>query len=58
MKIVSGNFTGQTQTATLMVEQKYQNFEQGTAYATSFLLAFVSVACLIVVSVLRPKESK
>jgi sulfate/thiosulfate transport system permease protein len=58
VKIVSGNFTGQTQTATLMVEQKYQNFEQGTAYATSFLLAFVSVACLIVVSVLRPKESK
>jgi sulfate transport system permease protein len=56
VKIVSGNFSGQTQTATLIVEQKYQNFEQGTAYATSFLLAFVSVACLVVVSVLRPKE--
>ena len=41
-----------------MVEQKYQNFEQATAYATSFLLAFVSVACLVVVSLLRPKESK
>jgi sulfate transport system permease protein len=58
VKIVSGNFTGQTQTATLIVEQKYQNFEQSTAYATSFLLAFVSVVCLVVVSVLRPKESK
>ncbi len=57
VKIVSGNFTGQTQTATLIVEQKYQNFEQSTAYATSFLLAFVSVVCLVVVSVLRPKES-
>jgi sulfate/thiosulfate transport system permease protein len=56
VKIVSGNFTGQTQTATLVVEQKYQNFEQSTAYATSFLLAFVSVVCLVVVSVLRPKE--
>ena len=56
VKIVSGNFTGQTQTATLIVEQKYQNFEQSTAYATSFLLAFVSVLCLVVVSVLRPKE--
>ena len=56
VKIVSGNFTGQTQTATLIVEQKYQNFEQSTAYATSFLLAFVSVVCLVVVSVLRPKE--
>ena len=58
VKIVSGNFTGQTQTATLIVEQKYQNFEQSSEYATSFLLAFVSVVCLVVVSVLRPKESK
>ena len=56
VKVVSDNVAGKTQTATLIVEQKYQNFEQGTAYATSFLLAFVSVACLVVVSVLRPKE--
>jgi sulfate transport system permease protein len=57
VKIVSGNFTGQTQTATLVVEQKYQNFEQGTAYATSFVLAAISVLCIVVVSLLRPKEA-
>ena len=57
VKIVSGNFTGETQTATLVVEQKYQNFEQSTAYATSFMLAFVAVLCIVVVSLLRPKES-
>ena len=56
VKIVSGNFTGETQTATLVVEQKYQNFEQGAAYATSFVLAFISVLCIVVVSLLRPKE--
>ena len=56
VKIVSGNFTGETQTATLVVEQKYQNFEQSTAYATSFILAFVAVLCIVVVSLLRPKE--
>jgi sulfate transport system permease protein len=56
VKIVSGNFTGQTQTATLVVEQKYQNFEQSAAYAVSFLLAFVSVVCIVIVSLLRPKE--
>jgi len=56
VKIVSGNFTGETQTATLVVEQKYQNFEQSTAYATSFVLAFVAVLCIVVVSLLRPKE--
>ena len=56
VKIVSGNFTGQTQTATLVVEQKYQNFEQEAAYATSFVLAAASVLCIVVVSLLRPKE--
>ena len=56
VKIVSGNFTGQTQTATLVVEQQYQNFEQEAAYATSFLLAAASVLCIVVVSLLRPKE--
>ena len=57
VKIVSGNITGRTQTATLVVEAKYQNFQQETAYATSFLLIFVSIACLIVVAFLRPKHS-
>jgi sulfate transport system permease protein len=57
VKIISGNIAGQTQTATLSVEEKYQDFQQGTAYATSFLLALIAVAALVVVSVLRPKES-
>ena len=56
VKVVSGNITGQTQTATLVVEQKYQNFQQASAYATSFLLAFISIACLVVVAILRPKQ--
>ena len=58
VKIVSGNVTGRTQTATLMVEAKYQNFQQATAYATSFLLILVSVACLVVVAILRPKNAR
>ena len=56
VKIISGNVAEQTQTATLVVEQKYQDFEQGSAYATSFLLAAIAVAALVVVTVLRPKE--
>ncbi|MCU1497864.1 MAG: sulfate transporter, inner rane subunit [Acidimicrobiales bacterium] len=55
-KIVSGNFEGQTQTATMAVEQKYQDFQQASAYATAFLLASVSVACIIVVSIIRPNH--
>jgi sulfate transport system permease protein len=56
VKVVSGNIAMQTQTATLVVEQKYQNFEQSTAYSTAFLLAAAAVLCLVVVSVIRPKE--
>ena len=57
VKIVSGNVVEKTQTATLVVEQKYQNFDQSTAYATAFMLAFASVVCIVIVSILRPKES-
>lgn len=56
VKVVSGNIVGRTQTATLVVEQKYQNFEQSTAYSVAFLLAFASVVCIVVVSILRPRE--
>jgi sulfate transport system permease protein len=56
VKIVSGNVIGRTQTGTLVVEQQYQEFQQDSAYAIAFLLAAVSVACIIVVSLLRPKD--
>jgi sulfate/thiosulfate transport system permease protein len=56
VKVVSNNISGKTQTATLMVEEKYQNFQQDQAYAIAFLLVLVSIACLIVVALLRPKH--
>lgn len=56
VKVVSGNVTGATQTATLVVESKYEGFQQPEAYAVSFLLVMVSIACLIVVAVVRPRE--
>jgi sulfate/thiosulfate transport system permease protein len=58
VKVVSGNIVGKTQTATLIVESKYQGFDQDTAYATAFLLAIASVICIVVVSILRPSQSK
>lgn len=56
VKVVSGNVLGETRTATLVVEEKYLNFDQQGAYATAFLLAMVSVACIVVVSLIRPKS--
>jgi sulfate transport system permease protein len=53
VKVVSGNILEQTQTATQVVEAKYQGFDQSSAYATAFLLAIASVVCIVVVSILR-----
>ena len=58
VKVVSGNVLGETRTATLVVEEKYLNFDQGGAYATAFLLALVSVACIVVVSIIRPRKQR
>lgn len=57
VKVVSGNVAQRTQTATLVVDDKYRNFAQPEAYAVSFVLAAVSVVCIIVVSLLRPSHS-
>jgi sulfate transport system permease protein len=56
VKIVSGNIAGQTMTASQQVEDAYQNFQQGTAYALAAVLAFIAMVCLVIVSILRPKE--
>jgi sulfate transport system permease protein len=58
VKVVAGNVSGETTTAPVLVQQKYQNFEQQTAYAVSFILVAVAVVCLIVVALLRPKDTK
>ncbi|ALJ21086.1 sulfate ABC transporter permease [Microbacterium sp. No. 7] len=58
VKVVSGNVLGETRTATLAVEEMYLNFNQQGAYAIAFLLASVSVVCIIVVSLLRSRAEK
>ncbi|MGY2873108.1 sulfate/thiosulfate transport system permease protein [Marmoricola sp. URHA0025 HA25] len=57
VKIVSSNIAEDTQTTTLLVEAKYQNFEQATAYSAAAVLALAAMTCLVIVSILRPKES-
>ena len=58
--IVSGNIAGQTQTATLRVEDAYQ-FAYGNyapAYGISFVLAATAILLLIPMIVVQPKESR
>jgi len=55
--VVSGRIKGRTQTLTLFVEERFQNFDAGAAYAASFTLAALAIVALIAMSVFRPKES-
>jgi sulfate transport system permease protein len=54
--VVSGRLIGQTQTATLFVEERFQNFDQPAAYAMAFVLAAMAVVVLLATNLLRPGE--
>jgi len=51
--VVSGRIVGKTQTATLFVEERYQNFDQPAAYAMAFALAATAVVILLCINLLR-----
>jgi sulfate transport system permease protein len=51
--VVSGHIVGSTQTATLFVEERFENFDQPAAYAASFTLAMAAVIALLLTRYLR-----
>jgi sulfate transport system permease protein len=55
--VVSGRLIGRTQTLTLYVEERFQNFNEVAAFAASTALALVAVITLLVTRLLRPKEN-
>jgi len=50
--VVSGRVVGQTQTATLFVEERYQNFDTVSAYATATALALIAIVALLIAKLL------
>jgi len=54
--VVSGRLVGQTQTATLFVEERYQNYDQTAAFTIATALALIAVVILLITKLLRPKE--
>jgi sulfate transport system permease protein len=54
--VVSGRLQGETETATLRVEERYQSLDIAGAYAISIVLAFIAVLVLVAMTVIRPKE--
>ena len=55
--VVSGHIEGQTETATLRVQDAYENFDLPGAYGISLVLAVLSVVVLVAMTLLKPKES-
>jgi sulfate transport system permease protein len=59
VKIVSGGVAMRTQTATLLVEERYQQFgveNSIIAYTAAFILALIAVLALVVVTSFRPDK--
>ena len=59
VKIVSGGVAMRTQTATLLVEERYQQFgveNSIIAYTAAFILALIAVIALVIVTALRPDK--
>jgi len=59
VKVVSGGVALRTQTATLLVEERYQQFGAAntvTAYTAALVLALIAVVALVVVAALRPER--
>ena len=56
VSVVSGRLAGQTETATLYVSDRYENFDIVGAYAASVVLALMAIVVLLTMNLLRPKE--
>lgn len=56
VSVVSGKIAGETETLTILVEQRFQNFNLAGAYAASALLAFIALATLLAMTVINPRR--
>ena len=54
--VVSGRVQGETETATLRVEERYDSFDLAGAYAISLVLATTAVLVLIAMTLIKPRE--
>ena len=58
VSVVSGKIAGETETLTLLVEKRFQNFDLAGAYAASALLAMIALATLVFMSVIGSRRSE
>jgi sulfate transport system permease protein len=58
VSVVSGRIAGQTQTLTLLVEARFQNFDLAGAYAASALLGVIAIATLLAMTLLQKRKDR
>ncbi len=56
--LVSGSIEGQTETASIRVENYASNFNTSGAYAVSLVLALIAVFVLIAMTLIKPREAR
>jgi sulfate/thiosulfate transport system permease protein len=56
VSVVSGKVSGQTETLTLLVQKRFENFDLAGAYAASALLAVIALATLLTMTVIKPRR--
>ena len=58
VSVVSGKISGETQSLTLLVEQRFGDFDLAGAYAASALLALIALATLLIMTRVRPRKDQ
>ena len=58
VSVVSGKLSGQTETATLFVENRFQRFDETGAYAAAVVLALLALVTLLAMNLIKPKEGQ
>jgi sulfate/thiosulfate transport system permease protein len=55
--VISGRISGQTQTATIWIQQQFQNYDTAGAYLGAMVLALLAVSILVAMNVFKRKEA-
>ncbi|HVP00950.1 MAG TPA: sulfate ABC transporter permease subunit CysW [Solirubrobacteraceae bacterium] len=56
VSVVSGHIAGQTETLTLLVQERFENFNVAGAYAASALLAVIALCTLLAMTMIKPRK--
>ena len=58
VSVVSGRVAGETMTLTLLVQQRFENFDLAGAYAASALLAVIALLTLLAMTRINPRREE